>query len=105
MDPLSASQQRSPSHSPRSTPPPGGSYTQLGNSAVAMGHDFKSADEHDQNIAEPNPFESDSQQDNAEKTEVSTPTFLGLQPFGKNKNKGYRPISFNPTSKLAQPVN
>lgn len=32
--------------------------------------------------------------------------FLGLQPFVPNKNKGYRPISFNPPgSKIAPPVN
>lgn len=93
--------------SPMSSPPRSRSLTPVQD--IDSANSFAIDVDHAEKIQEISPLtdskESNNQQENIEKPEGSTSTFLGLQPFGRNKNKGYRPISFNPSnSKLAQPV-
>lgn len=98
--------QRSPECSPPSSPPHSRSNTPIQNrDAAAKVDTLDQVTKQDEIVPQSAVSESHSQTDCTEKIEITPSTFLGLQPFGRNKNKGFRPISFNPpNSKLAQPV-
>ncbi|KAK3927513.1 Spectrin beta chain, non-erythrocytic 1 [Frankliniella fusca] len=99
--------QQSPESTPPESPPSSRSRTPVQgiDSTKSFAVSADQAEPIQENPPKAELKENTTQMDSTGKPEVTPSTFLGLQPFGRNKNKGYRPISFNPSnSKLAQPV-